>query len=199
MKIGIYARISTQDGRQDAENQLTPLRQWAERLGGVVVLEYVDQASGTKADRQALTQLLADAHLRKFDTVLIWALDRLSREGIARMTSYLERLKLSGVRVLSHQEGWLDTAGPVSELLQAVFAWIAKQERQRISERVQAGLVRAKLKGKRLGRPGVKLNIEAAFDLKEKGHSIRYISQFLGVPKSSVARALSQKPCSKAA
>ena len=139
---------------------------------------------------------MEDAHLRKFDTLLIWALDRLSREGIAQMTGYLERLKLSGVRVLSYQEPWLDTAGPVSELLTAVFGWIAKQERQRIRERVVAGLERAKNQGKKLGRP---VNEDLALKLREEGYSIRYISQAVKVPKSTVALFLSRKPLQKVA
>lgn len=131
--------------------------------------------------------------------MLIWALDRLSREGIARMTGYLEKFKLAGVRVLSHQEPWLDTAGPVSELLQAVFAWIAKQERQRIRERVMAGLERAKAKGKKLGRPGVGFDLDRALEMRGAHYSLRKISQALGVPRSTLARTLSRKPHVKAA
>ena len=88
MKIAIYARMSTNGGRQDIENQLAPLREWAFRLGGDVMGEYIDKASGSKSDRVALNQLLEDAHLRKYNTLLVWALDRLSREGIARMAGY---------------------------------------------------------------------------------------------------------------
>ncbi len=194
MRIGIYARISTNGGRQDTENQLTPLREWASRLGGEIVEEYVDQASGSKSDRVALNRLLRDAHLKRFDTILLWALDRLSREGIGRMAGYLEGLKVFGVRVLSHQEPWLDTAGPVTDLLMAVFAWVAQQERQRIRERVLAGLKTAKAKGKKLGRPSRGVNLIKARELKSKGHSLRQIAQFLGVPRSTIARALSQKP-----
>lgn len=199
MKIALYARVSTSDGRQDANNQLAPLREWAERLGGTVVSEYVDEASGCRSDRIALTHLLSDAHLRKVDTLLIWTLDRLSREGIARMTGYLEKLKASGVRVLSHQEPWLDTAGPVADLLVAIFGWVAQQERQRIRERVLAGLKTARGKGKRLGRPARRTDLGKAHDLRTKGHTLRQAAQILGVPKSTLARLLSQKPTAIAA
>lgn len=193
MKIGIYARVSTSDGRQSVVNQLTPLREWAGRLGGSFIAEYVDEASGSRSDRSSLTRLLEDAHRRKFDTLLIWALDRLSREGVAQMTGYLERFKACGVRVLSHEEPWLDTAGPVSELLQAVFAWIAKQERQRIRERVKAGLKIARERGKKLGRPSRSIDHPKARKLISQGHSVRQVAQILGVPKSTVGRLLSQK------
>ena len=100
---------------------------------------------------------------------------------------------------MSHQEPWLDTAGPVSDLLMAVFAWVAQQERARIRERVMAGLKTAKAKGKKLGRPSRGVNLAKARDLKSKGHSLRQIAQFLGVPRSTLARVLSQKPHAVAA
>lgn len=132
MRIALYARISTSNGRQDAENQLSELRQWAKRLSGEIAAEYVDEASGSRNDRKSLNLMLTDAHRRRFDTILVWALDRLSREGISRLTGYLEQFKRHGVRVLSHQEPWLDTTGPVSDLLIAIFGWVAQQEREQV-------------------------------------------------------------------
>ena len=199
MKIVIYDRVSTSDGRQDTDNQLATLREWAGRLGGEVVAEYVDEASGSRSDRIALNRLLEDAHLRKFDTVLIWALDRLSREGIARMTGYLEKLKASGIRVLSHQEPWLDTAGPVADLLVAIFGWVGQQERLRIRERVLAGLKTARAKGKRLGRPVRGIDARKAQSLRSQGQTLRQVAQIVGVPRSTIARLLSQKPPAVAA
>ena len=72
------------DGRQDAENQLAQLRAWCEATGHTIAAEYVDKASGSKgADRcSQFAAMLDDAHRRKFDLVLVWALDRLSREGM---------------------------------------------------------------------------------------------------------------------
>lgn len=194
MKISIYARISTNNSRQEIENQITPLKEWAERLSGGIVGEYMDEASGSKSDRKALQQLIEDARLRKFDTLLIWALDRLSREGIARMSGYLETLRGYGVRVLSHQEPWLDTSGPVSDLLIAIFGWVAQQERNRIRERVLCGLRSAKAKGKTFGRPKRNVDVEKAHAYKKEGYSLRDIAQFMGIPRATLARALSQKP-----
>lgn len=189
-QIAIYARISTNDGRQDVENQLSQLREWAARLGGTVVAEYVDRASGSKADRKSLQNLMAGAHRREFDTVMIWALDRLSREGIARMAGYLDTLKRCGVRIVSHQEPWLDTTGPVSELITAIFAWVGQFERQRIRERILAGLDRARKHGKSLGRPKARVDKERALELREQGHSVRKIAQFMGVPRSTLSDVL---------
>jgi DNA invertase Pin-like site-specific DNA recombinase len=194
MKIAIYARVSTTD-KQQIDNQLDALKEWAIRLSGPTQPEmsfYVDHVSGSKADRPQLKKLLEDAHKRKFDTLLIWALDRLSREGIAQMATYLETLKSYGVRVLSHQEPWMDTGGPVAELLVAIFAWCAKQERQRFRERIKAGLATARKKGKKLGRPNKVFEMELAFALKDKGESVRSIAQKLGVSKSTISRYLGE-------
>jgi len=199
MRIALYSRVSTSDGRQDTENQLVPLRDWASRLGGEIVEEYVDEASGSKADRVDLNRLMEDAHHRKFDTLLFWSLDRVSREGIAKMTGYLQQLRASGIRVLSHQESWLDTSGPTSDLLVAVFSWMAQQERSRIRERVLAGLKTARAKGKKLGRPVRSIDLGKALSLRSQGHSVRVIAQILGAPKSTISRLLSQKPQAKAA
>lgn len=190
MKISIYARVSTKSDRQDLQNQLTPLREWALRLGGDIVFEYVDEASGTKSDRSGLKQLIQDARLRKFDALLIWALDRLSREGIYKMTGYLEELKRNKVRVLSHQESWLDTDGPVSDLLIAIFGWVAQQERNRISERVKAGLDRAKAKKIQLGRPTTLYSKARIKELRLGGLSMRKISREIGVSHVTVSRVL---------
>lgn len=192
-KIAVYARVSSNNGRQDVENQLEQLRLWAIRLDGDIIKEYVDEASGCRGDRAALTQLLKDAHQRKFDVLLIWALDRLSREGIARLYGYLERLKQCGIRVMSHQESWLDSTGPVSDLLIAVFGWVAKQERERISERVRAGLQRVR-KTKKLGRPCVPYNPLEIMRLRANGATIEAISKQLAISTATVCRTLQNPP-----
>ena len=123
------------------------------------------------------------------DVVLIWALDRLSREGISNLTGYLEQLKEAGVRVMSHEEPWLDTGGPCSDLLVAIFGWIAKQERERISARVKAGQKRAKESGKKIGRPKKRNDFEIR-ELRAEGMTIRQIAQLVGLSSTAVQRAI---------
>ena len=83
MRIAIYARVSKNDNTQNPKNQLEPLRKFAEALNGEIVKEYIDKASGGgSADRESFLRMLNDADKHKFDLLLIWALDRLSREGI---------------------------------------------------------------------------------------------------------------------
>ena len=196
--VALYGRVSTQDGKQDPETQLRELREWAGRNGDQVVEEYVDLASGSKADRSALQRLFKDAHARRFDTVYIWALDRLSREGISPMLAYIEKLKAAGVRLRSLRDSWLDTDHPTTPLLISVLAWVAEQERQRICERVQAGIARAKKQGtksgKAIGRPAALVSLLPLLKLRERGLSVAACAQELHVSESTVKRALRQNP-----
>jgi len=154
MKIAIYARVSKNDESQTPENQLLPLREFARSLGAEVVEEYIDFASGGSSDRANFLRLLDDSAKNKFNLLLIWSLDRFSREGISNTLGYLERLRRNGVAIKSLQESWLDTRDSgIGQLLLAIFSWVAGQERQRIKERTVAGLKRAKEAGKILGRP----------------------------------------------
>ena len=157
-KIAIYARVSKSDESQDPQNQLTPLRDYARAIGGEIVAEYIDLASGGSSERENFLNMLNNADKRKFDLLLIWALDRLSREGISNTLGYLERLKRNGIAVKSLQESWLDTRDEgLGQLLLAIFSWVAQQERRRLVERTRAGIERAKRQGKTLGRPkGIK-------------------------------------------
>jgi len=152
-KCVLYKRISTINGGQDPENQTEPLKKMAESLGLEVVGEYTDTASGGNSNRPRFQQMLQDARERKFDFILVWALDRFSREGMLNTLHYLEELRKNKVALKSLQESWLDTSDQgMGQLLIAIFSWVAKQEKERISERTKAGLQRAKASGKKLGR-----------------------------------------------
>src|SRR5690242_19774525 len=132
MRIALYGRVSRDDGVQTTANQLDELRAWAERLGGSVVATYRDEASGAKgADaRPGLHAALQGAHRRDYDTLLVWSLDRLTRNGVLSLVGILDKLKTAGVVVRSLRESWLDTSTPlVAELLLSIMAWVAKQER----------------------------------------------------------------------
>lgn len=172
MRIAIYARVSKGDETQDPKNQLAPLRDYAKALNGEVVREYVDMASGSKGDRKDFLSLCADADARKFDLLLVWSLDRLSREGIPNTLGYLERFKRANVNVKSLKESWLDTRDEgLGQLMLAIFSWVAQQERKRIIERTMAGLARVRKEGRSLGRP------KGAKDKKERrksGYYLRY-------------------------
>jgi len=154
LKIGLYARVSKCDDSQDPENQLKPLREFASALEGAIIEEYVDKASGSNGDRINFLRMLEDADKRRFNLLLVWSLDRISREGIPNTLGYIKRLKNNGIAIKSLKESWLDTRDEgIGELLVAIFSWVAQQERKRLIERINAGLDRAKSNGKTLGRP----------------------------------------------
>jgi DNA invertase Pin-like site-specific DNA recombinase len=107
MKIAIYARVSTD--KQDNENQLVQLREFAAKQGWNVFAEYVDRESGAKSDRVEFQRMFTDASRRKFDLVLFWALDRLSREGVLQTLQHLNRLENHGVGFRSFTEQYFDS------------------------------------------------------------------------------------------
>jgi DNA invertase Pin-like site-specific DNA recombinase len=176
-RVAIYARVSTRD-RQEAENQLRELRAYCRKQNWTVVGEYVDRESGGKASRPQFRQLFEDAHRRKFDLVLFWALDRFSREGVLRTLTYLNELEAAGVQFKSYAERYIDSSGLFKEAILAILATLAKQERIRLSERVKAGLDRARSEGKRLGRPRLPEETLAEIrNLHQAGVSKREISR----------------------
>ncbi|MBO3270739.1 recombinase family protein [Hymenobacter defluvii] len=193
MNAAIYARVSTRDKGQDTENQLRELRGFAERLGYSVYKEYTDQESGAKADRPAFKQLFQDAHQRRFDVVLFWALDRFSREGVAETLGYLQNLSVSGVQFKSFTEQYLDSTGIFKDAIISILATIAKQERVRLSERTKAGLAKTVAKGTVLGAPTKSTDvIEQVRALKATGISNQAIAKAMQISPSTVAKYTSK-------
>jgi len=151
-KAAVYCRVSTSE--QDTQNQAVVLTEWAKQRDFEVALIYQEEESAWKAGHQReLARLLEDAKKRRFDIVLVWALDRLSREGSLAILTLVNRFKICGVKVLSYQESWTEAPGELGELLYALTGWVAKMESQRRSERTKAGLARVVAHGKKLGRP----------------------------------------------
>ncbi len=152
MKPVIYARVSY--STQDTDNQIMQLTSWAESRGWGTPRVYKETETAWKAGHQhVLANLLDDARRGKFDTLLVWALDRLSREGSLAILSLIHSLKNFGVKVISFQESWTEVPGDLADVLYAISGWVARMESQRRSERTKAGLERVKKNGKKLGRP----------------------------------------------
>ena len=152
MKAVIYARTSTNE--QSTDNQVPVLEAWAKQRDLEVVEVYQEAESAWRNGHQReLARLKGDARKRKFDIVLVWALDRVSREGAAGILNLINGLKVYGVRVISYQEPWTEAPGEIGEILYAIAGWVARMESQRRSERTKAGLARVKTQGRKLGRP----------------------------------------------
>lgn len=193
MKIALYARVSTKDKGQDYENQLRELRAFVERKasdGWTLGDEYVDTASGKAADRPAFRRMFEDASRKQFDMVLFWSLDRFSREGVLETLQHLQKLTSHGVEWFSYREEYLRSVGVFRDAVLAILACIAKQERIRLSERVQAGLSRARAQGKQLGRPKAAVRADRVLALRDRGLSIREIADDTAVSPMTVQRIL---------
>jgi DNA invertase Pin-like site-specific DNA recombinase len=193
MRAALYTRVSTRDKGQDTVNQVRQLREFCAAQGWTIVQEYEDHESGGKADRLQFKAMMSDAAQRKFDVLLFWALDRFSREGVYETHTYLKRLDDAGVRFRSFTEPYLDSCGMFRDAVISILAVIAKQERIRLSERVRAGLSRARAVGTRsgqpVGRPKVIFRRDRVAELRKEGRSWSKIAKEIGVSVASVRRA----------
>ena len=189
MKAAIYARVSTKDKGQEVENQLRHLREFAASQGWTVYREFIYRETGSTDDRDEFQSMFRDASQHKFDVLLFWALDRLSREGVLETLQHLNRLTTYGVGYRSFTEQYFDSCGIFKDAVIAIIATVAKQERVRISQRVKAGLETARAKGKRLGRPQVIVDVRRIATLRQQGRSWPQIARELGVGVGTVYRA----------
>lgn len=188
MKAALYARVSTLD--QEPENQLQELRRYVQARGWTAT-EYVDRGvSGAKDRRPALDQMVADAKRRKFDVLVCWRLDRLGR-NLRHLVTLIEELQSLGIAFVSLGEG-IDCTTPAGKLQLHILAALAEFERARIQERVKAGLSRARAQGVRLGRPRRRIDAERLATVA--GLPEREAARRLGIPRSTLQRALAQKP-----
>ena len=179
-RVAIYARVSTVDKGQDPETQLIALRDYTEYRGFQIVGEYIDYASGTREDRPHYRALLEAARKRQLDVVLVWRYDRFARSTQA-LVQALKEFQSLGVDFISYQEN-IDTTTPQGEMIFTVMASLAQFESALISERVKAGMARAKAQGKRISRsPIVKGTQVRIAELHEQGVSLHQISKQLGI------------------
>jgi DNA invertase Pin-like site-specific DNA recombinase len=189
MRTAIYMRVSTVD--QHPETQLHDLLQLAQQRGWEVVGRYVDHGiSGTRSRRPGLDQLMTDARRGRFDVVLVWACDRLAR-SVKHFLDVLDELNHVGVAFLSYREQ-LDTAGPLGRAIVVIVGAIAELERSLIIERVRAGMRRAKLEGRHIGRNPVEVDLPAMRRDRQRGLSLREIAKAHRIGKTTVARLLKQ-------
>jgi DNA invertase Pin-like site-specific DNA recombinase len=191
VNAAIYARVSTKDKGQDTENQLAQLRRYGDSQNWTM-REFIDHETGKHSDRASFQQLFEAASRREINLVLVWSLDRFSREGVAETFLHIRKLLDYGVQFESLTEPHFRTTGPAGELMIAIAAWIAKQERVRISERTKAGLAVARAKGKQLGRRWKVFPRDRAEQMRKDGLSWRAIARELGVGQSTIRSALSR-------
>jgi len=183
----LYARVSTHNG-QDPEVQLRELREYCLRRGWGAVGEYVDIGiSGAKERRPELDRLIADAHKRKFEVVVVWKFDRFAR-SVSHLLRALENFRALGIEFVSLSEQ-VDTSTPTGKMVFTVLGAVAELERSLIAERVRAGLRNARAKGKRLGRPTKHVDPTEIATLRARGLSWRAVGARLGVSPAKAYKA----------
>ena len=192
MRTAIYARVSTTGQGQSPEMQVRELREYCERRGWQIAGEYVDAGiSGAKDSRPELNRLMADAHRRRFDAVVVWKFDRFAR-SVSHLVRALETFNALGVAFVSLSEQ-METSTPTGKMVFTVLAAVAELERSLIAERVRAGLRNAKAKGTRLGRPRTRLDAAEIDRLRAQGRTIREIADALGVSRSLAHKTLANR------
>jgi DNA invertase Pin-like site-specific DNA recombinase len=190
MKAAIYARVSTRDKGQDLNTQLLPLREYAQRRGFTVEQEYTDHGIGGSKDRRpALDKLMKAARAREFDAVLVFKLDRFGR-SLQHLTAALGEFKAQGIEFVSITES-IDTSTPAGKALFGMIGVFAEFEHDLISERVRAGMARARRQGVRFGsRPRLVFDREAVRQMKQRGATVREIAKKFKLSVGTVHRAL---------
>jgi len=188
-RAALYLRVSTVD--QHPESQLHDLRGMAAQRGFEIVQEYSDTISGVKARRPGLDQLMADARRGKFDVLLVWAFDRIAR-SVRHFLEVLDELNHLKIEFVSFREN-VDTGGPLGRAMVIIIGAIAELERNLIIERVRAGMRRARLEGRRLGRPPLNVNRDDLLRDRARGQSLTQLAKTYSISRASVVRCLQQK------
>ncbi len=193
-RVALYVRVST-DG-QTVANQRRDLEAMAERAGWQIVEVYQDKGvSGAKGrnGRPELNRMMEDATRRRFKKLLVWDLSRLGR-SLRDLISITDSFQEVGIDLYVHKDA-IDTGTASGRLFFHIVGAIGEFERERIRERINAGLARAKSEGKKLGRPEgtTKTKVKHQDDimsLRDAGMSIRKIAGALKVSTSTVQMAL---------
>ena len=183
-RVAIYARVSTFEKGQDPETQLRQLREYVTRRNFESAGEFVDYASGKTENREQYKAMLDLVRKRQIDVVLVWRYDRFARSTQA-LVNALNEFRSLGVDSISYQEN-IDTTTPQGELIFSIMASLAQFESALVSQRVKAGMARAKSQGKRVSRPPLsKVTQNKIQDLYKEKVSIKQISQRLGISYGS--------------
>ncbi len=190
-KVAIYARVSTSNKGQDLNTQLLPLKKYCKDKKRDIVQVYTDIMSWAKESRPSLNSLLDDAKEQKFDTVLVFRFDRISR-STKQLIDLLEKFRKLNISFISLNEN-IDTTTPTGAMMFTIIAAFAKFERDIISERVKFWIQKARSNWKQIGRKKIDVNDDMVILHHNEGLSIRNIAQMMNISKSKVHRILSQK------
>ena len=187
-RAAIYTRVSSND--QNVATQLCDLRPLAAARGYQIVGEYTDTISGSKAKRPGLDQLMSDARRGKFDVAMVWAFDRAAR-SVKHFLEMLDELNHLNIALVSFREN-IDTGGPLGRAMVVIIGAIAELERSLIVERVRAGMRRAKLEGRQIGRARLEINREQVVQDRRSGLSLTTVAKRHSISRASVCRLMNE-------
>jgi DNA invertase Pin-like site-specific DNA recombinase len=191
-RAALYVRVST--AAQNLDAQETELRQYAENRGWTVAKIYRDVISGAAKSRPALGELMADAHKRKIDIVIVFRFDRFAR-SVTHLLSALETFRTLGIEFVSISE-LVDTSNAMGKLVFTILAGVGELERSIIKERIVMGVQNARRKGRRLGWPPIKKlsysELDQARNERRNGNlSLRALAKKYGTSVWSMHQAIS--------
>jgi DNA invertase Pin-like site-specific DNA recombinase len=188
MRAAIYLRVSTAE--QSTDNQRRELEQACQRHGWTNAAVYEDAGiSGAKGKdaRPAFAALAKAIARREFDLVAAWSVDRIGR-SLIDLIGFLSDIHSAGIGLYLHQQG-LDTTTSSGRAMFGMLSVFAEYERAILRERTVAGLRRAVANGKRLGRPKIANDREAAVRAAlAEGDGVVKIARALGVGVGTVLR-----------
>src|ERR1700746_2842999 len=187
-RAALYSRIST--GDQHLQTQLLDLREMARQRGLEIVREYSDVISGAKSKRPGLDQLLSDSRRHRFDVLFVAAFDRIAR-NVRHFLEVLDELNHLNIQFISLREN-IDTGGPLGRAMLTIIGAIAELERSLIAERVRAGMRRAKLEGRRIGRTPLNINREQVVEDRRSGKSLTQVAKKHRISRASVCRLVKE-------
>lgn len=184
-----YVRVSSK--AQGLAMQKAAIEKAAGARGDEIVRWYSDKMSGGTMDRPGLEKLRAEARAGEHAKLYVYRLDRLTRSGIRDTLGVVEELRGHGCTIATVADGF-DLAGPAAEIVLAVLSWAAKMERLAIGERIASARARVEAEGGAWGRPRRMdaAQVGQARALRRKGLSLRQVASELGLPKSTVERAI---------
>ena len=166
----LWLRVSTDSKGQDPELQRADLERVCLEKGWEIVQVYeVAESAFGKKPRDQFRAMLEDARQAKFDILVVWSLDRFSREGEWSVSRIMASLQDWHVRFYSYSEEFLDTTGPLAGFLIPMFAWLAHQESLRKGKSIQLGMAKARAAGKNLGRPEVAKKLDVSLIARMRG------------------------------
>jgi len=162
----------------------------AQQRGYQIVEEFTDRISGAKAKRPGLDSMMRDGRRGRFDVVMVWASDRIAR-SVKHFLDVLDELNRLNIEFISFREQ-IDTGGPLGRAVVVIIGAIAELERNLIIERVRAGMRRAKLEGRHIGRKPLVLDRDAILRDRQRGHSLSQLAKIHLASRATIYRLLKE-------